>query len=290
MILAAVKGPAIDWAALSPVVALTAGACLVLLLGLARARFVRTRAVPALAIVTLAVTAGLTIWQWDENDSDHRGRARDGRLHARADAAVLRGRHSAPSCCRWPARAAEEAGHGEFYALLLTAIARHGGARRGAQNLVTLFLGFELLSIPLYVLCATRAAPRALAGVGSEVPDHRLGRLGDAALRAGAGLRRDRLDRLRRRSAAAVGQGCAPTRCCWRHRARLVGLAFKARSRPSTSGRRTSTRARRRRSRRSWPSPPRRRRSRAAASLRVALIGASTTGRPAWPCSPRSRS
>ena len=55
-----------------------------------------------------------------------------------------------------------------------------------AQNLVTLFLGLELLSIPLYVLCATEMRARALAGVGPEVPDHRLGRLGDAALRPGA--------------------------------------------------------------------------------------------------------
>jgi len=47
------KAPEIDWAALAPVVALTAGACLVLLLGLARARFVRTRAVPVLALITL---------------------------------------------------------------------------------------------------------------------------------------------------------------------------------------------------------------------------------------------
>ena len=36
----------------------------------------------------------------------------------------------------------------------------------GAQNLVTLFLGLELLSIPLYVLCATemRASTRSSPG------------------------------------------------------------------------------------------------------------------------------
>ena len=67
-----------------------------------------------------------------------------------------------------------------------------------AQNTVALFIGLELLSIPLYVLCATELQARALAGVGAEVPDHRLGRLGDAAVRAGADLRRDRRDRLRR--------------------------------------------------------------------------------------------
>ena len=36
------KGPHLDWAAISPLVALTAGACLVLMAGLLRAAFVRT--------------------------------------------------------------------------------------------------------------------------------------------------------------------------------------------------------------------------------------------------------
>ena len=54
-----VTGPHIDWAALSPVVALTGALCIVLLVGLARARFVRTRVVPFLAIVGFATTIGL---------------------------------------------------------------------------------------------------------------------------------------------------------------------------------------------------------------------------------------
>jgi NADH-quinone oxidoreductase subunit N len=54
----------------------------------------------------------------------------------------------------WRAEAPREAAHGEFYSLLLASI---GGMAVlvGAQNTVTLFLGFELLSIPLYVLCAS---------------------------------------------------------------------------------------------------------------------------------------
>jgi len=66
---AATKAPDIDWNALSPAVALVVGLCLVLLLGLARARSVRTVAVPVLALVVLGVTAGLCIWQWNENAS-----------------------------------------------------------------------------------------------------------------------------------------------------------------------------------------------------------------------------
>jgi formate hydrogenlyase subunit 3/multisubunit Na+/H+ antiporter MnhD subunit len=54
----------------------------------------------------------------------------------------------------WRGIAPREAGHGEFHALLLTVVLGMGGAR-GATNLVTVFIGYELLSIPLYVLCAT---------------------------------------------------------------------------------------------------------------------------------------
>ncbi|MGP0102928.1 MAG: NADH-quinone oxidoreductase subunit N, partial [Solirubrobacteraceae bacterium] len=54
----------------------------------------------------------------------------------------------------WRSLAAREAAHGEFHALLLTSV---GGMSvlASAQNTVALFVGLELLSIPLYVLCAT---------------------------------------------------------------------------------------------------------------------------------------
>ncbi|MCW2991305.1 MAG: NADH-quinone oxidoreductase subunit, partial [Solirubrobacterales bacterium] len=54
----------------------------------------------------------------------------------------------------WRHVAPREAAHGEYYALLLTAAAGMV-ILAGASNLVTVFLGYELLSIPLYVLCAT---------------------------------------------------------------------------------------------------------------------------------------
>jgi NADH-quinone oxidoreductase subunit N len=54
----------------------------------------------------------------------------------------------------WRSVAVREASHGEFYALMLTSAAGMF-VLVAAQNLVTLFLGLELLSIPLYVLCAT---------------------------------------------------------------------------------------------------------------------------------------
>ena len=54
----------------------------------------------------------------------------------------------------WRETAAHEAGHGEYHSLLLFSVMGMG-VFVSAQNLVTLFVGIELLSIPLYVLCAS---------------------------------------------------------------------------------------------------------------------------------------
>ena len=153
LLLAQAKAPELDWAALSPLVALTAGLCLVLLIGLMRSPVVRTQLVPALTLVTLGVTAGLGVWQWGENAIViERTLALDDLtlalmmiFCAAAAAAVL---------LSWRGLAPASAGHGEFYCLLLASVLGMV-VLSGALNLVVLFIGFELLSIPLYVLCAT---------------------------------------------------------------------------------------------------------------------------------------
>jgi NADH-quinone oxidoreductase subunit N len=150
---ATVKGPHINWDALSPLVALTAGACVVLLVGLARSAFIRRNVVPVLTLITLGVTAGLCVWQWDTNEAivakalviDDLTLALTLIFVSGGIAAVL---------LAWRSTASAEAGEGEFFALLLTSIL--GMVVLVASNdLVVLFVGFELLSIPLYVLCAT---------------------------------------------------------------------------------------------------------------------------------------
>jgi NADH-quinone oxidoreductase subunit N len=147
------EAPYIDWEAMSPLLGLTGGACLVLLVGLLRARFVRTQVVPALTLVALGVTAGLCVWQWDVRVTVIEGALAIDNLTlvltmtfvAGAVAAVL---------LSWRSVAVAEAGEGEFYALLLTSVLGMV-LLVGATNLVVVFLGFEVLSIPLYVLCAT---------------------------------------------------------------------------------------------------------------------------------------
>ena len=53
-----------------------------------------------------------------------------------------------------PTRAPSSAGHGEYHSLLLFSVLGMS-VLVSAQDIVTLFIGFELLSIPLYILCAS---------------------------------------------------------------------------------------------------------------------------------------
>jgi NADH-quinone oxidoreductase subunit N len=147
------KGPYIDFAALSPLIALLGGAAIVLLVGLLGSRWIRAQLVPALSLVALGAAAGLTIWQWNAEKSIVAGALRIDGLSLTLNLILVAG-GICTVLLAWRSLAAREAAHGEWHALLLTSI---GGMSllAAAQNTVALFLGLELLSIPLYVLCAT---------------------------------------------------------------------------------------------------------------------------------------
>jgi NADH-quinone oxidoreductase subunit N len=147
------KGPPVDFAGLAPLIALLGGAVVVLLVGLLGSQRVREHVVPALSLVALGTAAGLTIWQWDAQKSIVSGALRIDDLSLVLDLILVAG-GAATVLLAWRSLAAREAAHGEFHALLLTSI---GGMSllAAAQNTVALFVGLELLSIPLYVLCAT---------------------------------------------------------------------------------------------------------------------------------------
>jgi NADH-quinone oxidoreductase subunit N len=146
------KGPHVDFAALSPLIALFGGAIVVLLAGLFGSRWIREQLVPALAVAALGAALGLTIWRWDTPESIVSGALRIDRLSLTLNLILAIG-GIATALLAWRSRAAKEAAHGELHAMLLTTI---GGMAllAAAQNTVALFLGLELLSIPLYVLCA----------------------------------------------------------------------------------------------------------------------------------------
>ncbi len=144
--------PVIGWGSLSPLVALLGGAVIVLMFGLLSDRGARERGVPVLTLIVLAITIGLTIWRFKHQRTAVAGAIRVDDLTLALNL-ILCTAGIATVLLSWNSVAPRETAHGEYYALLLSSV---GGMflLAAAQNTVVLFLGLELLSIPLYVLCA----------------------------------------------------------------------------------------------------------------------------------------
>jgi NADH-quinone oxidoreductase subunit N len=176
--IAAAKGPHVDWAGVSPLVALLGAATIVLLVGLLRPRVLRETLVPLLALAGFVVAIGLGIWQHGEHKDLIAGALRLDDL-TNVLSYVFSAGGAAAVLLSWRAVAPREAAHGEYFALLLTSAAGMW-VLVAAQNLVSLFLGIELLSIPLYVLCATemRRATSLEAGLKYLI----IGSVGSATL------------------------------------------------------------------------------------------------------------
>ena len=196
LILAAaqVKGPHIDWAALSPVLAPAAGGLIVLLVGLLSSSLVRERVVPALTLIAFAASIGCRDLALQRPGLDRLRSAANRRPGADPRHAVLgrRDRHRAAVAGR---RRAATRGTGR--------VPRAAAIQRDGDGRVR--LGPE----PGDAVHRDRAAvdtalrpvrigdpQRALARVWPQVPGDWVGRLGDAGLRAGADLRLHRRDRL----------------------------------------------------------------------------------------------
>jgi len=142
--------PHIDYAALSPVLALTVGLCIVLLSGVFKPL---RRTAPGLTLVTLATTAGLLTWQWGDATDLISGSLRlDDLAISISLIAILTAGFAVLLSIREPA--AEQVGLGEYHALLLGSVLGMVLLSQ-AQNLVSFFVAIETLSIPLYILCAT---------------------------------------------------------------------------------------------------------------------------------------
>src|SRR4051794_28636576 len=142
--------PHIDYAGISPLIALTVGICVVLLSAVFKP-FRRTA--PLLTLITLGATAGLLIWHWNDPRSLITGALR---LDDLAISISLIALLSAAFCVALSLgeRATEEAGSGEYHSLLLGSLLGMVLLAQ-ATNLVTFFVALETLSIPLYILCAT---------------------------------------------------------------------------------------------------------------------------------------
>jgi NADH-quinone oxidoreductase subunit N len=177
------NAPHIDYAGLSPVIALTAGLVIVLMVGLIP-RLGGRFTMAYLTIAVLATTAGLAIWQWDSNTSLVADALR---LDAFALAATLIACLAAAVAVFLSIRepAADEAGHSAFYTLLLGSVLGMTLIAQ-AQNLIAFFVALELLSIPLYVLCAS--ARRSESSLESGLKYLIIGSIGSATVLYGFAL------------------------------------------------------------------------------------------------------
>ena len=176
--------PDLDYAALSPIIALTAGIVVVLLAGLGSPRGDRWIST-VLTLTTLAAAAGLLIWRLGEPGTDLVAGAMrmDGLTVTIGLMTIFAAAFAVTLQLRDPA--AEQAGHAESHGLLLGSVLGMV-MLAGAQNLITFFIAFELLSIPLYVLCGShRTAPASLeSGLKYLI----VGSLGSATLLYGMAL------------------------------------------------------------------------------------------------------
>ena len=178
--------PSIDYRALSPLFAVLAGSIVVLMVGLVSGRFVQRTLVPGLTIVTLLTTLGLVIWTWEPGDRPPTVAGALGFDTLTLGLTVLfvvAGLATVLLAAR--SEAVREAGAGEFFTLLLGSIAGMI-VLVGSENLITLFIGLELLSIPLYVLCGS--AVRRASSLESGLKYLVIGSLGSATLLYGVAL------------------------------------------------------------------------------------------------------
>jgi NADH-quinone oxidoreductase subunit N len=143
------NAPHIDYGALSPVLALTAGVCVVLLSGVFRPL---RRTAPSLTLAILAVTAARLVIQWNNPVDLISGALRiDDLAISISLIAILTAAFAVLFSIREPA--ADQIGSGEYHALLLGSVLGMVLLSQ-ATNLVSFFVAIETLSIPLYILCA----------------------------------------------------------------------------------------------------------------------------------------
>jgi NADH-quinone oxidoreductase subunit N len=159
-LLAAAKAPVIDYQGLAPVFATIGGSIVVLIAGLFPGRAVQRVLLPALAAAALVVAIVFSLANWEVGDSKpivEGALAIDTLALFMSLLFYVAGLVAIVLSLRWPT--VSEAGAGEYFSLMLASISGMTLAA-GAENLVTLFVAFELLSIPLYVLCASSVRDR----------------------------------------------------------------------------------------------------------------------------------
>lgn len=179
-LLAAVRPPSIDYVGLSPLLAVLGGSLLTLMVGLLRPRIVQRVIVPMVAALSLVLAIALTVVIWRPGDSPPlvAGALAVDTL-ALFTSLIFYVAGLATVALSLRSEGMHETGSGEYLSLLLASIVGMV-VLAAAENLVTLFVGIELLSIPLYVMCGSqlRRATSLEAGLKYLV----IGSVGSATL------------------------------------------------------------------------------------------------------------
>lgn len=147
--------PTIDYAGLSPIIALTAGLLVIVIAAVVEPV---KRFGPGLALLTFAITAGCLIWQWNADVDLVSGALRlDGLAATLSLLVVVSAAVAVLLAIGDPSE--EQAGRSDWLALLTASVL---GMVILAQStsMLTFFVGLELLSIPLYALCGTNLRRR----------------------------------------------------------------------------------------------------------------------------------
>jgi NADH-quinone oxidoreductase subunit N len=184
--IAAAKAPAVDYMGIAPLLAMMGGSIVVLMAGLIRGRVVQRLVTPLLTVAALATAIVFAVIAWDPGPAKP--------TIAGALTVDTLGVALTVICCvagivtvllSHRAHAVSDAGAGEYYALVLGSVAGMIVLVQ-ASSLLSLFVGLELLSIPLYVLCATeiRREPSLEAGLKYLV----IGSVGSATLLFGLAM------------------------------------------------------------------------------------------------------
>jgi NADH-quinone oxidoreductase subunit N len=181
-----IQGPEIDYKALSPLLATIGGSIFVWMAGLLPGRFVQRGLVPFLTLASLGTAIGLTIWVWEPGDTApiiENALAVDSLSLGISMLFYVAGITTVLLSLRAPVL--HQAGSGEYFGLLLGSITGMVVLAE-AENLITLFVGLELLSIPLYVLCASEV--RRATSLESGLKYLIIGSVGSATLLYGLAL------------------------------------------------------------------------------------------------------
>jgi NADH-quinone oxidoreductase subunit N len=180
----ALTGPFIDWSAVSPLVALVVGGVIVLIAGLIGTDRIRSWLIPLLSIATFSTAGVLLATRWNDPQTVISGALRVDNLTVSLGLICL---VAAIAAVILSIRSDTEGslGRGEYHSLMIFTVA---GMLTliGANDLVTLFVGLELLSIPLYVLCA--AELRREHSLESGLKYLIVGSVGSATLLYGSAL------------------------------------------------------------------------------------------------------